>query len=280
MLKKTSLLAALALLSPEALAESFCVPVPGDVPETTLQGGLTTAKRDAPGGFQGEQCGMRQVGHEPLGLRGSFGDVQLFGHCAYASMRDPSNLRCRRTGTAVSTCACRRKPVWVRTLRTPAMQRAYSAFEIQKNVMVGAFKDFGPSGNNWFDIYEFRADCLNPSFRSTSTTASGNHDGWLTPDTNTYYGIPFGGQTIQQNPDRIDVHVLDTTDKAHPVQLLNWNRLQLPPEVQARTLCRRAISTTSAPTTTARGSTSTSTAATTRSAVSRPTAPGAAPTAC
>ena len=119
----------------------------------------------------------------------------------------------------------------MRTLRTPAMQRAYSAFEIQKNVMISAFKDFGPSGNNWFDIYELGADCLNPIFRSTSTTASGNHDGWLTPDTNTYYGIPFGGQTIQQNPDRIDVHALDTTDKVHPVQLLNWNRNQLPPEV-------------------------------------------------
>jgi hypothetical protein len=30
------------------------------------------------------------------------------------------------------------------------------------------------------------------------------------------------------------VHVLDTTDKAHPVQLLNWNRNQLPAEVRDR----------------------------------------------
>src|ERR1051325_10155949 len=78
--------------SPAALAESFCVPGPGDIPETTLQGGLTNDKLNAPGGFQGEQCGMRRVGYEPLGLRGSFGDVQIIGHCAYASMRDPSNL--------------------------------------------------------------------------------------------------------------------------------------------------------------------------------------------
>lgn len=224
---------------PEARAESFCVPGPGDVPETTLQGGLTTAKRDAPGGFQGEQCGMRQVGHEPLALRGSFGDVQIIGNCAYASMRDPSNLALPTTGTAVVDMRVPSAPVWVQTLRTPAMQRAYSALEIQKSIMVGAFKDFGPNGTNPFDVYDVSGDCLNPRFLSTTNTASGNHDGWLTPDTNTYYGIPFGGQTIQQNPNRIDVHVMDLTDKANPKQLFNWNRLQLPAEVQARTLATR-----------------------------------------
>jgi hypothetical protein len=242
---------ALALLSlsplaaPDALAESFCVPGPGDKPEgnldgtPTLQGGLTTAKRDAPGGFQGEQCGMRQVGHEPLALRGSFGDVQIIGHCAYASMRDPSNLALPTTGTAVVDMRVPSVPVWVQTLRTPAMQRAYSALEIQKSIMVGAFKDFGPNGTNPFDVYDISGDCLNPRFLSTTNTASGNHDGWLTPDTNTYYGIPFGGQTIQQNPNRIDVHVMDLADKANPKQLFNWNRLQLPAEVQARTLATR-----------------------------------------
>jgi len=226
-------------LTPGARAESFCVPGPGDVPETTLQGGLTTAKRDVPGGFQGEQCGLRQVGHEPLGLRGSFGDVQIIGHCAYASMRDPSNLALPTTGTAVIDMRIPSAPVWGLTLRTPAMQRAYSALEIQKSIMVGAFKDFGPNGTNPFDVYDVSGDCLNPSFLATTNTASGNHDGWLTPDTNTYYGIPFGGQTIQQNPNRIDVHVMDLTDKANPKQLFNWNRFQLPAEVQARTLATR-----------------------------------------
>jgi hypothetical protein len=240
MLKQASLMAAaLALLSPLAQAESFCVPGPGDIPETTLQGGLTVAKRDVPGGFQGEQCGLRQVGHEPLALRGSFGDVQLMGLCAYASMRDPSDLTLPTTGTAVIDMRVPSAPVWLQTLRTPAMQRAYSALEVQGSTMIAAFKDFGPQGNNWFDIYDISGDCLNPRHLATTTTASGNHDGWLTPDTNTYYGIPFGGQTIQQNPARIDVHVLDMTDKAKPVHLLNWNRLQLPPEVQARTLPTR-----------------------------------------
>ena len=242
-----------ALLAPLA-AHAYCVPGPGDRPETALgpdgkvlQGGLAMSKLEA-GPFQGEWCGMREVGHEPLALRGSFGDVQLIGRCAYASMRDPSNLTLSTTGTSVVDMRVPSKPVWTKTLRTLAMQRAYSALEIQQNIMVSAFKDFGPSGNNWFDIYDVSGDCLNPRPLAVNdpavpavkfTTASGNHDGWLTPDTNTYYGVPFGGQTIQQNPNRIDLHVLDMTDKANPRQMLNWNRLQLPADVQARTLATR-----------------------------------------
>lgn len=233
-----SLAVAAALLSPlaaqTARAESFCVPQPGDRPETTIQGGLKTSERDVPGGFQGQWCGMREVGHHDLGLRGSFGDVQLIGHCAYASMRDPSDLTLPTTGTAVLDARVPSKPIWVKTLKTPAMQRAYSALEIQKDIMVGAFKDFGPNGTNPFDVYDLSGDCLEPKFVATTNTASGNHDGWLSPDTNTYYGVPFGGQTIQQNPNRIDLHVMDLTDKANPKQLLNWNRNQLPPEVRDR----------------------------------------------
>src|SRR5688572_14556251 len=230
---------ALALLFPfAAQAESFCQPGPGDRPETGLHGSIAQAELDA-GPFQGQWCGMRHVGHEPLALRGSFGDVQLIGRCAYASMRDPSDLSLPTTGTSVIDMRVPAQPIWTKTLRTPAMQRAYSALELQQNIMVSAFKDFGPGGNNWFDIYDVSGDCLNPKHLATTTTASGNHDGWLTPDTNTYYGVPFGGQTIQQNPNRIDLHVLDMSDKANPRQLMNWNRLQLPAEVQARTLATR-----------------------------------------
>jgi hypothetical protein len=263
MLKKTSLLAALALLSPAALAASSCVPGPGDVPETTLQGGLTVEKRNVAGGFQGEQCGLRQVGHNALlneqgRPRGSFGDIQLFGLCAYASMRDPSTLTLASTGTAVVDMRVPSNPVWThtmpgRTLRTLAMQRAYSALEIQKSIMIAAFKDFGPNGNNWFDIYDVSADCLNPTPLAVNTdpaqtrkftTSGGNHDGWLTPDAKTYYGIPFGGVRILSGPagapvlnnTRIDMHVLDMSDPRNPQHLLNWNRLELPQEVWPRVL--------------------------------------------
>jgi hypothetical protein len=243
-LSRHILLTALFLALPlAAQAGSFCKPGPGDRPETGLHGSIAQADLDA-GPFQGQWCGMRQVSHEPLALRGSFGDIQLIGLCAYASMRDPSDLTLPTTGTAVIDMRVPSAPVWTQTLRTPAMQRAYSALELQKNTLVSAFKDFGPGGNNWFDIYDVSGDCLNPRLVTTTTTTGGNHDGWLTPDTRYYYGIPFGGPRILSgtadnpvlNPARIDMHVLDMSDPANPKHLLNWNRLQLPPEVHPRVL--------------------------------------------
>ena len=248
MLKQMSLLAALALLAPFAHAESFCNPGPGDRPETGLQGSTSKADREAPGGFQGQWCGARKVGQHALFDRGSFGDVQLIGLCAYASMRDPSNLNALTTGTAVVDVRVPSQPVIPPSadnpngliLRTPAMIRAYSALELQGNILVGAFKDFGPTvggvATNPLDVYDV-SDCLNPRPLSTTfNTASGNHDGWLTPDAKTYYGIPFGGARLQANPNRIDMHVTDLSDPTQPRHLMNWNRLQLPPEIQALTV--------------------------------------------
>src|SRR5512138_3784336 len=116
---------ALLLASPFAInaarAESFCVPGPGDRPEKGIQGALAQDELDR-GPFQGEWCGMRQVGHNPLPAsntgkpRGSFGDVQLFGHCAYASMRDPSTLELPSTGVAVLDVRVPSNPLWLKTL--------------------------------------------------------------------------------------------------------------------------------------------------------------------
>jgi hypothetical protein len=251
----SALALALLLLSPlaahNARAESFCVPGPGDRPETTIQGGLKQSEIDVPGGFQGQWCGMHLVGYHALPdsvtgkPRGSFGDVQYFGHCAYASMRDPSNTDRLSTGVAVLDMRVPSNPILVQTLRTPAMIRAYSAFEIQQNTMIAAFKDFGPDGNNWFDVYHLSLeDCLHPTFVATTTTAGGNHDGWLTPDTKTYYGIPFGGVRVLTgtqdapvyNNARIDMHVLDLSDPTQPKRLMTWNRLSLPQEIWPRVL--------------------------------------------
>ncbi len=192
-------------------------------------------ERTAPGGFQGHWCGARLVGAHNLFDRGSYGDTQLIRHCAYSSMRDPSDLTKPTTGVVVMDVSVPSQPKDIQVLRTPAMLRAYSAFEIQGNTMIGAYKDFGPNGTNPLDIYDVSGDCLHPKYLSTINVASGNHDGWLTPDTNTYYGIPFGGARLQVNATRADVHVTDLADKSNPKPLMTWNRLQLPADVQART---------------------------------------------
>jgi hypothetical protein len=252
----SGLIAALAvgsiLFPREALAESFCIPGPGDRPEMGLQGATHAEELMASGGFAGHWCGARKVGQHALYNRGSFGDLQVIvgerGDCAYASMRDPSDLDAPTTGTVVLDVSVASRPRDVAVLRTPAMRRAYSALEIPVaksariagnlsglgDILVGAFKDFGPSGTNPFDVYDVSGDCLSPRFLSSTNTASGNHDGWVTPDGRTYYGVPFGGRTIQQEPNRIDLHVMDLTDRSNPRQLLNWNRNQLPAAIRDR----------------------------------------------
>src|SRR5499433_220890 len=80
----------------KAQAASSCIPGPGDRPETGVNGGVPGFERQPPDGFQGFWCGVRKVGQHALYNRGSFGDLQVIvddrGHCAYASMRDPSDL--------------------------------------------------------------------------------------------------------------------------------------------------------------------------------------------
>jgi len=143
-----ALAAALLLLSPltanVAKAVSYCTPGPGDRPEPGLQGAVLLEERTAPGGFQGHWCGARLVGAHNLFDRGSYGDTQLIRHCAYSSMRDPSDLTKPTTGVVVMDVSVPSQPKDIQVLRTPAMLRAYSAFEIQGNTMIGAYKDFGP----------------------------------------------------------------------------------------------------------------------------------------
>lgn len=131
---------AIVLLFPiagdKAQAESFCIPGPRDRPETGLQRGVASSERQPPDGFLGFWCGARKVGQHALYNRGSFGDLQVIvddrGHCAYASMRDPSDLDAPTTGTVVLDVSVAAQPIDVQILRTPAMLRAYSAFEITR----------------------------------------------------------------------------------------------------------------------------------------------------
>jgi hypothetical protein len=233
---------ALVLLFPiaadKAQAESFCIPGLGDRPETGVNGGVPGFERQPPDGFQGFWCGVRKVGQHALYNRGSFGDTNIIvddrGHCAYSSMRTPSDLNLPTTGTVVLDVSVASQPQDVDILRTPAMLRAYSGFEIQDDIMVAAFQNGTP-----FDVYDVSGDCLQPKFLSTTNTPNGNHDGWLTPDKKTYYGVPFEGPDIRVDPNRIDIHVTDVSDPTQPKHLLNWNRLQLPPDVYERTNATR-----------------------------------------
>jgi len=253
---------AMALLSPFAASSAFagstCEPGPGDRPETGINGGVPASARQGPEGFQGFWCGARKVGQHALYNRGSFGDLQIIvddrGACAYASMRVPSNLNLPTTGTVVLDISVPSKPVDTQVLRSPAFLRAYSGFEMPVsaatkrpgNIMIAGFKDFGPNNTDFIDIYDQSGpDCLHPPLLSATDLGPGrgHHDGWVSADARTWFGIPFGGPDIRVDPTRIDIHVTDISDPRNPKLMFDWNRLQLPPMFMSRRR-RRATSTT------------------------------------
>ena len=188
---------------------------------------------------------LRQVGQRAARSdRGSFGDIQLIGLCAYASMRDPSTLTAadhRHRGNRHARTVRRR--FWTQTLRIldPAMHRAYSALELQGNIMVAAFKDFGPTrrGN--------QSAATSTTFRRLPRIRGPVDDVPTPPRATTTAGsrpmprptTAFRSAACDPAPIRpaIDMHVTrPVRPGASPGHLLNWNRLQLPAEVQARTL--------------------------------------------
>ncbi|MBB5788915.1 LVIVD repeat-containing protein [Jiangella mangrovi] len=210
---------------------------PGDRPESGLQGGVPGFERQAPLGFQGFWCAMGIVGQNTLRDRGAFGSTAFvnngeYGFCNYSSMRNPSDPEDPDTGTMVLDLTVPSEPTIVDILRTPAMMQSYSALQTESGFLAGAYQNAKP-----FDIYDVN-DCLNPSFQGFTMTAGGNHDGWLTPDGTTYYGVQFGGGSPLSNPLDEDIHVLDVSDPTDPKQLLTWNRVgtygtgDLPPEIR------------------------------------------------
>jgi hypothetical protein len=222
-----------------AHAQSACVPGPGDRPETGLQGQVPPTARQPPGGFQGFWCGMNKVGQNTLLDRGIYGATAIWDHCAYSSVRDPADVNLPTTGVAVLDVSVPAQPKIVGPLlRTQAMLRAYQGLRTQSGILLGSGQD-----RTNVDVYDISQDCLNPRLKSSRATpprgglheVQDNHGGWLTYDGKTFWGVPYIGRNILIEPTRVDVHAVNLDDPANPVDVLSWNRLELPAAVMNRT---------------------------------------------
>ncbi|MFT3820192.1 MAG: hypothetical protein QM750_21695 [Rubrivivax sp.] len=246
----------------------------------------------SPDGFQGYWCGARKVAQHTLFNRGAFGDLQfkVSGslRCAFASNRDgaaggdaalttgiivfdvsqPSKMQVvpasgdtTIVGTAPSASVTTSTNKWGeqttaatpvnpngKILRTPAAIEAYSGLELAGNIMVAGYKD-----NKFVDVYDV-SDCLNPvPLNANYQAPGGHHDGWLTPDGKTWYGVPFGTSAKDGGPklvtggtsptdkdwanytintNRVDLHVTSLDDPKNPKLLMTWNRSMLPEDVK------------------------------------------------
>jgi len=218
-----------------AQAATACVPAAGDQPETGLQGDVPTSARMAPNGFQGFRCGMSKVGQNTLFNRGTYGATAIWGPCAYSSIRNPSDPTLPTTGVYVLDVSVPSQPTTGVLLRTPAMLQAYEGLRAQSGILLGSGQQLPD-----VDVYDVSQDCLHPDFKSTHVTPAyaglhtvqDNHGGWLHYDGKTFYGVPFIGSNILQEPTRVDVHAIDFDDPAKPVDIINWNRLELPSEIR------------------------------------------------
>jgi LVIVD repeat len=218
-----------------AQAASACVPGKGDQPETGLQGDVPNSARMAPNGFQGFWCGMNKVGQNTLFNRGTYGATAIWGPCAYSSIRNPSDPTLPTTGVYVLDVSVPSNPTTGVLLRSPAMLQAYEGLRAQSGFLLGSGQQLPD-----VDVFDVSQDCLHPDFKSTRTTPAfaglhevqDNHGGWLHYDGKTFWGVPFIGNNILLEPTRVDVHAIGFDDPAHPVDLINWNRLQLPPAIR------------------------------------------------
>lgn len=245
-----------------------------------------------PDGFQGYWCGSKKIAQHTLFGRGAFGDLQIKAdgkvRCAYASNRNgaaggdaaltsgiivfdmktptkmqvvPASGDTTVVGTAPSESVTTSTNKWGeettaatpvnpngKILRTPAAIEAYSGLELAGDIMVAGYKD-----NKMVDVYDV-SDCLHPvPLNADYQSSGGHHDGWLSPDGKTWYGVPFGtsakdgsatlitGGTSPTDEDfanytintnRVDLHVTSLDDPKNPKLLLSWNRSQLPEEVK------------------------------------------------
>jgi hypothetical protein len=223
----------------QAQAQSACIPGPGDQPETGLQGEVPTSVRQPPNGFQGFWCGMDKVGQNVLFNRGIYGATAIWGRCAYSSIRNNADVTLPTTGVAVLDVSVPSQPTIVGPLlRTQAMLRAYEGLRAYGGILLGSGQD-----RTNVDIYDISQDCLHPLLKSTRQTPAfgglhevqDNHGGWLHYDGKTFWGVPFIGRNILLEPTRVDLHAIGLDDPANPVDLVNWNRLELPPDVRDRT---------------------------------------------
>ncbi len=242
------LLLSVVVLTPvQARAQSACVPGPGDQPETGLQGEVPLSVRQPPNGFQGFWCGMHKVGQNTLFNRGNYGATAISGHCAYSSGRNPIDVTLPTTGVVVLDVSVPANPLMVpdpsnptgfEILRTPAMLRAYEGLRAQSGILLGSGQD-----RINVDVYGISQDCLHPQFFSTHITppvgsfvgVDDNHGGWLHYDGKTFWGVPFVGGNILTEPNRVDVHAVGLDDPANPVDLIRWNRTELPPAILEKT---------------------------------------------
>lgn len=176
-----------------------------DRPETDLQGRVPRTDIITGRAAQGYTCNLEAVGQFRTT---GWASLDSYQDCAYMSRQAGVG------GVQVLDVSDPRNPVPTDTLTTPAMADPWESMRVnaRRGLLVA---DSGV--NNFLDIYDVSQDCRHPRLvSSTDMSPAKGHEGWFSPDGNTFYMSTTGPDAAPT------VFPIDITDPAHPRRLSAW----------------------------------------------------------
>ena len=211
----------------------------GSLPEATQ--GRAPASDVASGRYaMGYTCNAQQVAH--VGKAGGY-RVERYvdgaGHeCAFAdsTLLYPSNLPEQQTegpGTYVYDMKDPAHPVLSTTLVTPAMQSPHESLRLNvKRGLLVADMAYPTTNPGIVDVYDVKANCLQPVLKSSTPLGVLGHEGGFSPDGNTFWVASLYAHTLAAvdltNPSVPSVVFFSANYQAHGVSISNdGNRLYM-----------------------------------------------------
>lgn len=176
-----------------------------DRPETGLRGDVPLVDQLSGRADEGYNCGLAVVGHDPIGERGSNGNMAWAGDCAYIA----------GDGIAVMDVSDPTAPRHVRTLKTPGsldtLETLHAVEAEDRSILVagryGLFFDFQLQDSAPVDVYDV-SECTDPQLLTTIDVPQSVHNLTLTADARTMWST-------------LPLQAYDLTDPARPEYLGN-----------------------------------------------------------
>lgn len=187
----------------QAVPQTECQP--DDLTETDLQGRVPREDILTGRAAQGYACNLEVVGRFQ---DTSWASLDTLDDCAYYGRQF------RAGGVQVLDVSDSTDPTPTDVLVTPAMQDPGESLRVnaKRKLLVGTGYN-----ESWLDIYDLSEDCRHPRLlASVDMSPAAGHEGWFSPDGNTYYMSTTGPDAAAT------VFPVDISDPANPRLLSSW----------------------------------------------------------
>ena len=187
---------------------------PGSMPETGLQGQVSSADHASGRAALGFTCNTEMVGsyvtpnpsgvmNDPFGTVGGFKVLRYVdkaGHeCAYydTTLLYPTNIFDVMAGVNVMDMSDPSNPVKVTELVTPAMMSPHESLVLSEERGVLAAVLGNPAAYpGSVDVYDISADCRSPQLKAVAPVGFLGHESGMAPDGKTFYSASPGSPTL------------------------------------------------------------------------------------